>query len=74
MSNFEKQRDQLVQEVTHALDSVVRNLDVLNRSLHESVEVGKEFDHVGRLWTNFYNEAKASEPALTNAAESSEDA
>lgn len=73
MSNFEKQRDQLVQEVTHALDSVVRNLDVLNRSLHESVEVGKEFDHVGRLWSNFYNEAKAN-PGNAEAAGSSEQA
>ncbi|KAM9889818.1 hypothetical protein OXX69_012742, partial [Metschnikowia pulcherrima] len=32
-SSFEQQRDQLVQEITAAMDSVVFNLDILNRSL-----------------------------------------
>ena len=43
------------------MDGVVRNLDVLNRTLHESVEVGKEFNHVGRLWSNFYHEKPAEQ-------------
>lgn len=54
-SSFEKQRDFLVQEIATAIDSVVHNLDTLNRSLNESVQVGKEFDNVGRLWSSFYN-------------------
>lgn len=52
---FEKQRNLLVQEIASALDSVVYNLDVLNRSLNDSVQVGKEFEDVGRLWSTFYN-------------------
>lgn len=54
-STFEKQRDYLLQEITSAIDSVVSNLDVLNRSLNDSIQVGKEFDNVGRLWSSFYN-------------------
>ncbi|KAF3988721.1 hypothetical protein FT663_03214 [Candidozyma haemuli var. vulneris] len=54
-STFEKQRDFLLSEISTAIDSVVYNLDVLNRSLNDSVQVGKEFDDVGRLWSTFYN-------------------
>ncbi|RLV84007.1 DASH complex subunit DAD1 [Meyerozyma sp. JA9] len=54
---FEKQRDLLLQEIGASLDSVVYNLDVLNRSLNGSVSVGKEFDNVGRLWSHFYDGA-----------------
>lgn len=52
---FEKQRDLLLQEIGLSLDSVVYNLDVLNRSLNGSVSVGKEFDNVARLWLHFYD-------------------
>lgn len=54
-SSFEKQRDYLVQEIASAIDSVIYNLDILNRSLNESIQVGKEFDDVGRLWSSFYD-------------------
>lgn len=54
-SSFETQRDALVQEVASAMDSVVRNLETLNRTLNDSVEVGKDFENVGRLWNTFYN-------------------
>ncbi|EAZ63175.1 predicted protein [Scheffersomyces stipitis CBS 6054] len=54
-SNFEKQRDLLIQEISNNIDTVVYNLDILNRSLNESIQVGKEFDDVGRLWSNFYD-------------------
>lgn len=54
-TTFEKQRDFLLSEISSAIDSVVYNLDVLNRSLNDSVQVGKEFDDVGRLWSTFYN-------------------
>ena len=58
---FEKQRDLLIQEIAHSIDSVVYNLEILNRSLSESIQIGKEFDDVGRLWSHFYdgvNQAK----------------
>lgn len=51
---FEKQRDLLIQEIGISIDSVVHNLDVLNRSLNGSISVGKEFDNVARLWSHFY--------------------
>ncbi|CUM64256.1 uncharacterized protein PRCAT00001853001 [Priceomyces carsonii] len=52
---FEKQRDLLLQEISNSIDSVVYNLDILNRSLSSSIQVGKEFDDIGRLWSNFYD-------------------
>lgn len=54
-NTFEKQRDYLVQEIASAMDSVVNNLETLNRSLNESIQVGKEFENVGRLWSSFYD-------------------
>lgn len=54
-TSFETQRDHLVQEVAAAMDSVVRNLETLNRTLNDSVQVGKEFENVGRLWSTFYD-------------------
>lgn len=69
-SSFEKQRDYLVQEIATALDSVVYNLDVLNRSLNDSIQVGKEFDNVGRLWSNFYKGLDDTPPELEPAAPS----
>lgn len=54
-SAFESQRDNLVQEIASAMDSVVYNLETLNRTLNDSVQVGKEFENVGQLWSTFYN-------------------
>lgn len=54
-SSFESQRDYLVQEIATALDSVVYNLETLNRTLNDSVQVGKEFENAGQLWSTFYN-------------------
>ncbi|CAK7893326.1 DASH complex subunit Dad1p [[Candida] anglica] len=52
---FEKQRDLLLQEIGVSMESVVYNLDTLNRSLAGSVAVGKEFEDVARLWSHFYD-------------------
>lgn len=54
-SSFETQRDHLVQEIASSMDSVVYNLETLNRTLNDSVQVGKEFENVGQLWSTFYN-------------------
>lgn len=69
-NTFEKQRDYLVQEIASAMDSVVNNLDTLNRSLNESIQVGKEFENVGRLWSSFYDgELKSQERQVAQGAE-----
>lgn len=52
---FEKHRDLLVQEIAGAIDSVIYNLDTLNRTLDASIQVGSEFNDVGKLWNNFYD-------------------
>ncbi|KAI5970877.1 DAD1 [Candida margitis] len=52
---FNKQRDILIQEISNNLSEVFTNLETLNRSLNESIQIGKEFDDVGRLWRTFYD-------------------
>lgn len=52
---FLKQRDLLIQEISNNLSTVVYNLDNLNRSLNDSVQVGKEFDDVGKTWKILYD-------------------
>lgn len=37
------------------MDSVLNNINALNRSLEGSIAVGKEFDSVSSLWSNFYD-------------------
>jgi DASH complex subunit DAD1 len=37
------------------MDSVLNNLNSLNRSIESSVQVGKEFKSVSNLWSNFYD-------------------
>lgn len=53
--DFEKHRDLLIQEISNSINSIVINLNTLNRSLNNSIQVGKEFDNVSNLWENFYN-------------------
>lgn len=62
-ASFEKQRDQLVQEIAAAMDKVVYNLDILNRSLNDTIQVGKEFENVSRLWGTFYSGLEADKAA-----------
>ncbi|KAK6465195.1 hypothetical protein DFJ63DRAFT_310296 [Scheffersomyces coipomensis] len=71
-SYFEKQRDLLIQEISNNIDNVIYNLDILNRSLNESIQVGKEFDDVGRLWTNFYDGLSQLKERQRNQADESE--
>ena len=52
---FTKQRDLLLQDITNNLTQVHKNLETLNRSMNELVQIGKEFDDVGRLWSVFYD-------------------
>lgn len=64
MGDFEKARDSLIQEISGSINSIVINLNTLNRSLNNSIQVGKEFDHVSNLWNNFYTGIK--EPSKQN--------
>lgn len=72
LSSFEKQRDQLVQEITAAMDSVVYNLDILNRSLKDSIQVGSLFQDSSKLWANFYNSTQTETEVSANVAQPEE--
>lgn len=53
-SYFEKQRDEYLGAISTNMEEVLNNLNLLNRSLEGVIEVGKEFENVGALWSNFY--------------------
>lgn len=71
-TSFEIQRDQLVQEIALAMDSVVYNLETLNRSLADSVLVGKDFEGVASLWSTFYDGARTKQDLGVDAAPTDE--
>ncbi|EGV64429.1 Dolichyl-diphosphooligosaccharide-protein glycosyltransferase subunit dad1 [Yamadazyma tenuis] len=77
MSDFEKYRDTLIQEISNSINSIVLNLNTLNRSLHNSIQVSKEFDNVSDLWANFYSglkkESGQQEPEEENEVEGQQD-
>lgn len=69
-SDFEKQRNILIQEISNSINSIVLNLNSLNRSLNNSIQVGKDFENVSSLWSNFYNGLK--DDVMTNEEEQAE--
>ncbi|CUS14371.1 unnamed protein product [Tuber aestivum] len=52
-SFFEQQRDQLISEIALSLEHVLMNMNLLNRSLEGVVAVGREFESVEALWSQF---------------------
>ncbi|KAL0634268.1 Dolichyl-diphosphooligosaccharide-protein glycosyltransferase subunit dad1 [Maublancomyces gigas] len=54
-SFFEQQRDELVSEIALSLEHVLMNMNLLNRSLEGVIAVGKEFESVEALWSQFEN-------------------
>jgi len=52
-SYFELQREALVNEIALSLEHVLMNINKLNRSLESVIVVGKEFDAVENLWSQF---------------------
>ncbi|KAF2739009.1 hypothetical protein EJ04DRAFT_458400 [Polyplosphaeria fusca] len=52
---FEQQREQLVGEIAQSLEHVLQNINKLNRSLEELIQVGNEFSPVEALWSQFEN-------------------
>ncbi|KAF2873331.1 DASH complex subunit Dad1-domain-containing protein [Massariosphaeria phaeospora] len=54
-SYFEQQRELLIGEIAQSLEHVLHNMNRLNRSLEEVVQVGNEFSPVEALWSQFEN-------------------
>ena len=52
-SYFEQQRELLILEIAQSLNAALHNLNQLNRSLEEVVQVGNEFAPVESLWSHF---------------------
>lgn len=52
-SYFESQREALILDIAHSLNTALHNLNQLNRSLEEVIQVGNEFAPVEGLWSHF---------------------
>lgn len=72
LSYFDKQRDLLIAEIGTSMESVLNNINALNRSLEGAIAVGKEFDSVAALWANFYDGLAQMEQLRPQTAETAE--
>ncbi|CRG83782.1 hypothetical protein PISL3812_01138 [Talaromyces islandicus] len=52
-SEFEFQRSELVREIALSMESVLQNINRLNRNLESIIAVGNEFSSVEALWSQF---------------------
>ncbi|KAI9862154.1 MAG: hypothetical protein M1813_004929 [Trichoglossum hirsutum] len=52
-TSFTQQRDMLIREIAISLEHVLMNINKLNRNLEGVLAVGKEFDSVEALWSQF---------------------
>lgn len=52
-SYYEQQRELLILEIAQSLNNALHNLNALNRSLEEVIQVGNEFAPVESLWSHF---------------------
>ncbi|PHH83104.1 hypothetical protein CDD82_3514 [Ophiocordyceps australis] len=52
-SDFEQQREMLVNEISASFEQVLANINKLNRSLESVITVGNEFSSVEALWSQF---------------------
>lgn len=50
---YEQQRELLILEIAQSLNTALHNLNHLNRSLEEVIQVGNEFAPVESLWSHF---------------------
>lgn len=48
------------------MEDVLANMNALNRALEGINSVGKEFESVGELWSNFYDGVAQSRPTTTS--------
>lgn len=72
LTYFEKQRDLLIAEIATSMDSVLNNINALNRSLEGAIAVGKEFESVATLWSSFYDGLAQIEQLRPRSAEQEE--
>lgn len=52
---FERERDNLLENVTQGLEQVIANMAHLNRNLETINTIGKDFDNVASLWREFHS-------------------
>ncbi|CAN6621043.1 DASH complex subunit Dad1p [Trichomonascus vanleenenianus] len=65
-SYFEEQRDALLAEISINMEQVLANINTLNRSLESVVSVGKEFESMGDLWSQFYQGIQPEELKMSS--------
>ncbi|CAG8444381.1 12678_t:CDS:2 [Funneliformis mosseae] len=54
-TTFQKQRDNLINDIVGVLEQVINNMAILNKNLESIVAVGKDFENVATPWKNFHD-------------------
>ncbi|KAA8905062.1 hypothetical protein FN846DRAFT_907522 [Sphaerosporella brunnea] len=50
---FEQHRNNLLAEIHQTTESILRNLNLINRTIEASVEFGRNMEQVEKLWSMF---------------------
>ncbi|GBB90483.1 hypothetical protein RclHR1_17470001 [Rhizophagus clarus] len=58
-TTFQKQRDNLINDIAQGLEQIINNMAILNKNLESIVAVGKDFENVASLWKNFNDTIEA---------------
>ncbi|CAI2165431.1 779_t:CDS:2 [Funneliformis geosporum] len=54
-TTFQKQRDNLINDIVAVMEQVINNMAILNKNLESIVAVGKDFENVATPWKNFHD-------------------
>ncbi|CAI6273354.1 unnamed protein product [Periconia digitata] len=68
---YESQREMLVTEIAQSLEHVLVNINRLNRSMEELIQVGNEFAPVESLWSHFESVMGNTNTAANNQSTAS---
>ncbi|KAI8054469.1 DASH complex subunit Dad1 [Syncephalis plumigaleata] len=52
---FERERDNLINEIAQSMEEVIANMNLLNKNLENIVTLGRDFEHISELWASFRN-------------------
>ncbi|ODV88710.1 hypothetical protein CANCADRAFT_19183, partial [Tortispora caseinolytica NRRL Y-17796] len=50
--DYESRKEILIAEISGKFETVLSQLNELNRSIEESIAIGRDFENVSSLWTN----------------------
>ncbi|CAG8698902.1 1709_t:CDS:2 [Dentiscutata erythropus] len=65
-TTFQKQKENMINDIALGLEQTINNMNVLNKNLESVITIGKEFENVASLWKNFKRAIITSDEDLNN--------